>query len=195
MRATAAIILAAGGSSRFGGPKQLAHFDGVPLVRRAVDAAQAAGCAPVVVVAGDRVRDIAAILEAPGAQVVQNPRWQAGLGSSIQCGLAVLPPWQAVILMVCDQPLVTADTLLRLLQAGERAPAQIIASAYGGAVGVPVLFPACHGPLLQAAPEGVGAKAVLTAHPDLVTAVPAPEAAFDVDFPEDLSRLMAAIPA
>ena len=195
MRATAAIILAAGGASRFGSAKQLALYDGIPLVRHAVAAAEAAGCAPVIVVAGEKLPEIAAVLKGTVAQVVENARWRAGMGASLHCGLAALDEWEAVLIMASDQPLVTELTLRRLMAAGKRAPEATIAAAYAGTSGIPVLFPSCQRSLLEAVPEGQGAKAVLAAHADVVTTVPAPEAGFDIDYPEDLGRMISAIPA
>src|SRR5436309_3510161 len=133
MRRIGALILAAGGSTRIGEPKQLLNFGGKSLVRGIVDAAADAGCDPIVVVAGDaidRIRD-----EVSGCEVIHNPQWQRGIGSSIKLGLAQIRvggrcsviagegpggggddravpssgKTAAIVILACDQPFVSAD--------------------------------------------------------------------------------------
>src|SRR5438270_454039 len=110
-----AVILAAGSSSRLGQPKQLLRFGGETLVRRAAQTALDAGCLNTVVVLGahadlvkDELRDLAVF-------AVENRRWSDGIGSSICCGVrALLDRWpesESVVLMVCDQPLISAEKI------------------------------------------------------------------------------------
>ena len=89
-----AVVLAAGGSSRFGQPKQLAIFQGEPLVRRIVTAAKDAGCAPVMVVVGADAAQITSGLAELSVSIIEHPNWSNGLGSSIAVGVkhaATLP--------------------------------------------------------------------------------------------------------
>ncbi len=83
----AAVVLAAGGSIRFGQPKQLAIFQGEPLVRRIVTAAKDAGCAPVVVVVGADAAEITPVLAGLSVSIIEHPNWSNGLGSSIAVGV------------------------------------------------------------------------------------------------------------
>src|SRR5205814_8700618 len=110
MRNIGAIILAAGGSSRFGQAKQLLSFEGESLVRRTVHAAIEAGCASVIVVVGDARDRIETELRETPAVIVENPEWQQGLGTSIRCGLrsrlSSEPEAEDIVLLACDQPLV-----------------------------------------------------------------------------------------
>src|SRR5204863_8210721 len=87
MDCVGAIVLAAGGSSRFGKPKQLLVFEGESLVQRAVRVATEAGCDPVVVVVGDVRNQIETELRETAAVIVENRQWQRGLGVSIRSGL------------------------------------------------------------------------------------------------------------
>jgi molybdenum cofactor cytidylyltransferase len=134
MRNIGAIVLAAGGSTRLGQPKQLLVLAGETLVRRVVNAASAAGCAPIAVVVG-AVRDrIAAELRDTGTETVENDEWQRGLGTSIKCGLAHLlhsqPDLTAVLLLVCDQPFADATLIRALIDEHERSGKAIVASSY-----------------------------------------------------------------
>ncbi len=180
-----AIILAAGGSTRLGQPKQFLKFEGDSLVRRAV--ATAVDCDPVVVVAGDHTERMDAELSSTQAVVASNPNWRDGLGTSIRCGvqraLTIAPEIEALVLMVCDQPFVTRELISALRASGK----SITASAYAGTLGVPALFTREHFPKLLALPDTHGAKHLLD-EPD-VAAVPFPLGEIDIDTPASLAHL------
>src|SRR3954465_405412 len=91
MRNVGAVILAAGGSSRLGQPKQLLTFRGETLIRRVVRAATEAGCNPVVVVVGENSEPIRAELQSTSAMVVENLQCQCGPGTSVRRGVDNLP--------------------------------------------------------------------------------------------------------
>src|SRR5687768_6796078 len=113
-----AIILAAGGSTRMGSPKQLLKFEGTTLIRRAASAANDAGCDQVIVVTGAASEDVRGELDALDVHEIFNAEWQTGMASSIKVGIGEItradPDVDAVVIMVCDQPHVTAE-LIRLL--------------------------------------------------------------------------------
>jgi molybdenum cofactor cytidylyltransferase len=205
MRNVAAVILAAGGSSRFGRPKQLLTFRGETLVRRAFRAAAEAGCDPIIVVVGaisDSIRSELAIRDSriasssagdePRATVVENEQWQDGLGTSIRRGLAQLPrSVDAVVLVACDQPFVDAVVVAKLISAFEKTRKPIVASSYANTLGVPALFDrSCFAALLKL-PADAGAKALMITRPNDVAAVAFEQAAIDIDTPEDFERLTA----
>jgi molybdenum cofactor cytidylyltransferase len=195
MRNVGAVILAAGGSSRFGRPKQLLMFRGETLVRRAVLGASEAGCAPVVVVVGESGPAIQAELRETSAIVMENPEWQRGLGTSVRRGAAYLraavPAIDALVLMVCDQPLVQAKTIAALVAEQERTRKPIVASSYADTLGVPALFDRSCFEALCALPDDSGAKALIAARPDDVASVPFEAGACDIDTPADFERLEA----
>ncbi|OPG07654.1 NTP transferase domain-containing protein [Microbispora sp. GKU 823] len=184
--AVAGLLLAAGGGSRFGGPKALVEFEGERLADRGVRLLAEGGCRPVLIVLG------AADVPVAGAVVVRNPGWAAGMGSSLRAGLRALPPAvPAVVIALADQPLVRPEVVRRLIAAFESG-ARVAVAAYGGAPRNPVLIAREHLAEVAALAEGdVGARPFLRAHPDLVTAVPCDDAGdpVDVDTPDDLQRL------
>ncbi len=185
-----ALILAAGSSSRLGRPKQLVEWQGRPLLQHAIAAAQTLLADRVSVVLGANATAISAHLDLNQVTTLLNPDWQSGMASSIQVGLAALPPSaSAVLLMLCDQPLITSLQLHKLLAASAAAPSQIIASAYHEILGVPAVFPAYYFEYLQKLQGDRGAKALFTQFAAQVQAVPLPEAALDIDSVADVWRL------
>ena len=190
-----AIILAAGGSTRLGSPKQLLQYAGDALVSRAAHAALRAECRPVVVVLGSSAEAVRAVLARMEVETVTNPHWRLGMGTSIRLGLSALTgadaEIEAALLLVCDQPLVGADDLGRLIAAFEAAPAgkSMIAAKYNGTVGVPALFGRAHFGALLVLPDDGGAKRVLLAEPESVIEVPMPNGAMDIDTREQYEAL------
>jgi molybdenum cofactor cytidylyltransferase len=191
----AIILLAAGASSRLGRPKQLLPYQSQTLLRRAAETAVAAAAgALVVVVTGALHQELLPELAGLPVRVVQNPNWAAGMGSSIQIGLAAigaLPSLSGVTIMLCDQPFVTPALLAQLREAQTRTGRPIVASAYAETQGVPVYFAQEALPLLRALPAGAGAGQLLRQHATLVAAVPFPLGAVDVDTPEQYAALLA----
>jgi len=140
------VVLAAGRASRMGpdgGHKLLATFDGVPLVRRSVEAAIAAAPGGVVVVTGHRETDIRAALEGLPAKLVSNPDYMSGMASSLTIGLSAINERSAgMLVMLADMPGVSSGDLRRLLDrfAAEGGRAVIRATA-DGQRGNPVILP------------------------------------------------------
>src|SRR6478736_7183112 len=104
----AAIIVAAGASTRLGQPKQLVLVDGEPLLQRAVRCAQEAGASPVFVVLGADRELIRNAIDFGAASIVVNEDWEEGLACSIRVGVQAAAGSAGVLLMTCDQPRVTA---------------------------------------------------------------------------------------
>ncbi len=186
----AAIVLAAGASTRFGSAKQLARVAGRPLLQTALaQAGEVAGTA-VTVVLGARAAELAPLLRHSSASVVINRDWREGMASSIRAGVGRLPPsCTAVLIMLVDQAAVTGEDLKRLVGAWRRQPDYIAAARYGTTTGVPAVFPRSSFPELQALRGDVGARVLLQRNPDRVIRVPMPRAAIDIDTPEDLLAL------
>ena len=89
---TAGIILAAGGSSRFGQPKPLLDWHGKPFVRAVAETALAAGLSPVVVVTGANAEQVENAIRDLPVSIIRNQDWQDGQSTSIRAGLRSLPP-------------------------------------------------------------------------------------------------------
>ena len=193
MAEVAAIILAAGGSSRFGRAKQLIEFEGSTLLERAIRAAQDGKCEPVIVVMGSGAPELHEAINSKGVLGVKNADWERGIGSSIRSGLHQLlelsADSKAVILLVCDQPFVTGAIVNGLIQAWRDTGKAIVASSYSGTLGVPALFGSfCFNELLHL-PDDSGAKPVIMKSPERVAAFPFPEGATDIDTPADYESL------
>jgi molybdenum cofactor cytidylyltransferase len=188
-----AIILAAGGSRRFGQPKQLLTIQSESLVRRRVRVATEAGIASVAVVAGESIDAIKSEISETCAAVVENRDWQLGLGTSIRCGLrhlrASVPDLEAVVIIACDQPFVEASTIAALLEERKRSGKPIVASSYAGTLGIPALFDRSCFEALLALPDGSGAKALIESRQDEVAQIKFEQGAIDIDTPADLERL------
>ena len=193
MRTVGAIVLAAGGSTRLGEPKQLVTIGGETLVRRIVTAATGAGCAHVAVVAGEMRERIANQLRETAAEIVVNDGWQRGLGTSIKRGLDHLlrahPELECVILLACDQPFVDRSVIHALLDARKISGKPIVASSYASTLGIPALFDrSCFEALLMLHDE-TGAKPLIQADLERVARVEFEEGAIDIDTRADLDRL------
>jgi molybdenum cofactor cytidylyltransferase len=183
-----AVVLAAGASRRLGRPKQLIPIEGESLLRRTARLALEAGCAPIVVVLGFEAERMAAELADLHVATAVNANWSSGMGSSLRCGVAAArrarPEMDALLLLVCDQPSLTVDHLRTLLALHGSGSAPVTASAYAGRSGVPAVFAPRFFPELERIEGDCGARDLIVGHN--TQAVPWPEGARDVDFPEDL---------
>lgn len=186
-----AVILAAGGSSRYGECKQLVEINGSSLVRLAVDKLSALFSNDrITVVVGANSEAVAQTVSDLPVKVVLNEHWQQGLASSLKAGLnSVEPDSRAVMITLCDQALVTGDHLCRLLDLWLACQSEITASSYAGTVGTPAVIPAEFYPQVLALESDTGAKSILENNTGRVRTLPIPEAEFDLDVPADLERL------
>jgi molybdenum cofactor cytidylyltransferase len=179
---TAAVVLAAGGGTRFAGdvPKLRAPFRGRPLVTWALEAAD--GLDELIVVTG--AVDITDLLP-DGAHEVHNPRWADGQATSLGVAVAAAAArgHDAIVVGLGDQPLIPRSAWLAV---AAEIGAPIAVATYGGARRNPVRFAAEVWPLLPR--EGdEGARSVLRERPDLVTEVACAGDPADVDTQEDLA--------
>jgi CTP:molybdopterin cytidylyltransferase MocA len=187
------VVLAAGGSRRFGSPKLLARLGGETLLNRAVRAALGARPAGCVVVLGARADELKRRLRAWPVRIVVNRRWRSGLSSSLRAGIAALPRQApAALVLLADQVAVGPAELELLLAAWRRAPRAIAASRWGEVLGPPAVFPRLVFADLRRLRGDAGAKTLLADPRRAVTGVALPGAAHDVDRPADLRRLRAA---
>ena len=186
---TGIVILAAGESARMGEPKQLLAFRGKTLLHHAIETAHSIPGAPVAIVLGAHAAQIRAHIAEPRAFIVENPDWRDGMGGSLRAGLSTLlaahPSLSAVIFMVCDQPLLTATTLGILIATHQQTGRDIVASEYGGTLGVPALFARPMFPELLALDGSEGARTLIQMHRDQAIGVPFPDGAVDLDTPAD----------
>ena len=189
----AAIVLAAGASTRMGRPKQqLGSFGRESLLRRSAVEAMRSGCQPVIVVTGAHSDQSAREVSDLSVRVIHNPDWSRGMSSSLRAGLAALATEaneaHAAIITVCDQPFARAPVLAALSSAYRSSGSGIVASEYGGTLGVPALFARAHFAELAGLSGTAGAKQVIQAHASDVRRVPFPDGAVDIDTWEDYCR-------
>jgi len=185
-----AVILAAGASSRMGSPKQLLIWQDRPLLVHAIDSARSVLTERIVVVLGANAEAIKAAVDLTGVGVALNPDWADGMAGSIRAGIQALPATaSAVLLMLCDQPLINAAHLQNLVQAWQHAPERIVVSQYAESFGVPAVFPAEFFQQLVSLTGDHGAKSLLAKLEVHLLKIPLPEAELDIDNSEDYSHL------
>jgi molybdenum cofactor cytidylyltransferase len=191
-REIAILLLAAGSSSRLGRSKQLLSIKGQPLLLKSVKAAIESGIKNITVVLGANEQAHREVITDAGVQVVVNTDWKKGMGNSLKAGLSYLlqqlPKVEAVVTMVCDQPLINSDQLRKLISEYENFESTIVASFYQGATGVPVLFDRTLFSELLSLSDDAGAKKILQQHPHLVKTVPFPGGEIDIDTEDDLKK-------
>ena len=184
----AAIILAAGASRRLGQAKQLVVLHGETMLHRTARLAIEAGCTPVRVVLGAETEACLATLQDLDVQIILNPEWREGMGSSVRAGIASLPlEVDGALLLVCDQPALDSALIVQLLTTHNTAPDRVVASLYSQIRGIPALFPKHLFPTLSELHGDKGARSML--REGEVLEIPFPEGELDLDRPEDLERL------
>jgi len=187
------IVLAAGGSARMGVPKQLLLYRGQSLLRRAMETAVATVCRPMAMVLGANAERLCDEAKQLPVHVAENKRWEEGIGSSLQIGIETLVAAdggvEAEVIMLCDQPLVSARNINELVEVYRRTSQPIVASAYGETVGVPALFTRCLFTELAALKGSEGAKQIIAKHAHEVHRIALPAGAIDVDTPRDYEQL------
>jgi len=188
------IVLAAGGSSRLGRPKQFVRVRGRSLLARTLVTAQRVTPQRVIVVVGaSRARARAVVRRSsPRTIVIANTRWRAGMSGSLARGIAALPrDARAALLLTVDQPAVDARALRRLIARWSRRPARPAAASYSGRLGVPAILTRGVWRAARRASGDVGAREILRSNAGRVTAVALPEAAIDIDTQTDLEGFTA----
>ena len=185
-----AAIMAAGSSSRFGSTKQIAEVSGAPLVRRAVAAARQVCGKEVLTVIGHDLEKVLAALGDDSGFVVVNDNYEQGLGSSIARAARACPDTvDAILVLLADQPLVTAGHLQALVDNWSGNDDEIMATAYSEISGPPVLFPRDTFQSLQLLTGDEGARSLLTDERFRLRTVSFEPAAIDIDTPADLVAL------
>jgi CTP:molybdopterin cytidylyltransferase MocA len=168
------VLLAAGAGRRAGGPKALrVDADGTSWLERSIKVLRDGGCDAVIVVLGSgaaRARDLfssSALAADQAITLVDAPRWQQGMGSSLHGGLlaAQAASWRAVLVHLVDLPDVTAEVLRRMIRQSPPGTATLARATYGGRPGHPVLIGRDHlEPIMAGLTGDIGAKDYLAQH-------------------------------
>ncbi len=195
-RRVAAVILAAGRSTRMGGPnKLLADIGGRPLVRIAAEEALASRARPVIVVTGHQNERLEAALAGLKVERVHNPDYAEGLSTSLKAGLGAVPGGvDGAVVLLGDMPQVSASLIDRLIAAFDpERGALVVVPTIEGKRGNPVVWSRRFFPELAALEGDVGARHLIGRYAEAVTEVPLTDQAalIDVDTPEALSKVKA----
>ena len=190
---TAAIVLSAGAATRMGRLKQLLIYQGRTLLQRSIDQAVGAGFEPIIVVAGSAFQMLRDSIVGQPVEIVQNDKWQSGMGSSIVAGMQALLKRDevpsAVAILVADQPRIEVKHLAAMRELLSSAETSIVAAQYSETLGVPAVFKRELFHALLSLPAEAGARSLLRTSDAKVTPFPLPEAAIDIDTPEDFEVL------
>jgi molybdenum cofactor cytidylyltransferase len=187
----AAIVLAAGGSTRFGSPKQLARWHNSTFLEQVVDTALQSQVAPVVVVLGAAADQCRRLLVGRPAEIVMNPDWSMGQSTSLKAGLNKLPAGiSSVVFLLVDQPAISPDVVNALVQRHQETLAPVVWPEYNGQRGNPVLFDRSLFPALTALRGDTGGRPLLQSYAQNAerVAVNNPAILSDIDRPEDADR-------
>ena len=182
------VVLAAGTGSRFGGTKQLTIVDGKPLAQHAIDALVEAGVDELVVVTGhDAVRVASGLTRPPDARVVYNGAFRDGQATSLAAALHALDDEsEAAVVLMADQPGITADVIRALVDRFRATRKQVVRALYEDGPGPSLLSREIYAEAGHLHGD-VGARVLIASHPEWVEEVaidgPAPP---DVDTPDDL---------
>lgn len=186
-----AIVLAAGRSRRMGAQKLLLPYAGKTLIAHIVDEVLKAPVVETVVVTSVQADPLRAALAGRPVTFTSNPDPEGDMLSSVRCGLKRLPAaCTAVVILLGDQPTVTAELLTRMIDAHATGNRGIVVPAYEGRRGHPLLFSIRYRDEILTGYEDIGLRGLLHAHPDDVyeLGVPTPSVLADVDTPEDYLR-------
>jgi molybdenum cofactor cytidylyltransferase len=186
------LILAAGNSSRLKTPKQLLRYRSRFLLSHAISSAEVVTPNQVLVVLGSNALKLRLLLKRhhPDIYSITNTEWEKGMGSSLSVGLSAMPERaKAVLVLVSDQPCVGIKPLNRLVQTWSRRPSHVAAAYYKTNFGVPAILPRKTWDEAKKLTGDIGARQLLRESATPISAVPMPEAIFDVDIQKDAESL------
>lgn len=185
----AIILLAAGNSSRMGTSKQMLFFNNKPLLRNMVEIAMASHIAHIIVVLGANLEEHTKALKDCPVTLAFNVDWEKGMGSSLQTGLKkaleLYPAVQGVMVLVCDQPLLSSIHINRLAETYRESQPMAIASQYNGVNGVPAVFDRSVFSNLMRLDVKAGARDVLKKIEKHIVTIPFEGGLIDIDTPEE----------
>lgn len=185
------LILGAGNSSRLGQPKQLVEFRGQTLIERITHTALSVS-EEVLVVLGANLELIKPKLGTFSDRInmLENPNWQQGMGTSISLGVENLASKSdGILILLTDQPLISQVLLQNMMQTFTEKKYPIVACNYGNQLGVPILFDKSFFLELENLKGEQGAKSFLKKYSEKIASIEFEEGLFDIDTPKDLTKL------
>lgn len=188
------LLLAAGGSSRMGQPKQLLPWGNTTLIEHQIQTLIKTGN-PVNVVLGSNSNLIIPVIENYKVNIFINNNWESGMGSSLALGIRQIvtrfPKTAGALITLLDQPLITASYYEKMLGLYQPGLQQILAShSASGWTGVPVLFDKYYFKELEKLKDDEGAKKIIRQHEENVIIVECDEIMEDMDTPQSYEQLL-----
>jgi molybdenum cofactor cytidylyltransferase len=191
----AGIVLAAGGSSRYGKAKQFLEWKGQPFISRVAQTALEAGLDPVLAVIGSKRKRAREMLKDLPVNIVLNPEWEAGQSSSVKRGVEALPDHLGgVVFLLVDQPQIPAEIVCELLDRHARRLTPITALQIDGRKAHPVLFDRAIFPDLHTIRGDAGGRLLFEQHQVDYLVHDDHRLGIDVDSPDDYQRLTEQFP-
>jgi len=191
----AGIVLAAGGSSRFGEPKQLLLWKGRPIIRHVVITAIKAGLDPIVVVVGSSGQDVERAISDLPVRIVNNNEWMSGVSSSIRLGMTALPKEVGgAVFIQADQPQILDGSIKKLVEVHEESMSQIVAPQINGKRGNPILFDKDTFSALFMLKGDIGGRALFSHFTVQLVILEDSNQLFDIDTPEDYKKFLRMYP-
>lgn len=185
------LLLAAGSSSRLGRSKQLLKVESESLLLRSSNLSLQVS-KNVFVVLGSNFEEHVQSIKHLSVAIVENKEWERGLGSSLKAGLRQIveknPETKSVLILVCDQPLLTSSHLSKLAEVGEATNKLIVSSLYNNVLGVPALFKKELFNELLKLDDSEGARKLIQQKKNDVEIVDFPGGEIDLDTPEDVKK-------
>jgi molybdenum cofactor cytidylyltransferase len=168
-------------------------YKGKSLLQYSAGEAIRSGIGRVIIVLGANASALMEHVNQPGLQVIENSNWEEGMASSMRCGIKMLeetdPGCDAAILMVCDQPYVTASLLNELVARQKETGKLIITSDYGDSIGPPALFHKLIFPELLQLKGDAGARSVVNQHKNEMATILFPGGIVDIDTTADYESI------
>ncbi len=194
------LILAAGNASRFGGCKQLVDWHGRPMLATSIATARTLAPERICVVGGAFYAQLLQALPEldtkskksaqHAIELLEFRAWNLGVGNSLAFGVKQLQNSNPVLVLLGDQPLISAQDLRNLYRAWHKQPDKIACASFAGTLGVPAIFPAHYKARLYECRGDRGAKNLLLCNANNIVPVVMPSAEFDIDTPADLSSCL-----
>ena len=190
----AAIILAAGASTRMGQPKQLLPYKRRTLLSHVINCVIASSCRIVIVILGANSDKIEPQIAQFPIIIVKNSDWNKGISSSIGCGVNYIQEKKlninGVIFLTCDQPFISTKIIDQLIEANNLTNQSIIATHYEKTLGIPVLFSSSFFSELIELRGDNGAKKIINKYPELVKKIDFTQGKIDLDTVKDYQQLI-----
>lgn len=194
MKNTGIILLAAGGSSRMGSPKQLLLFEGKTLLEKIIETSlNVFEKENIILVLGSEHEKIESSIQDKNIEICINTNWKSGMASSISLGLKTLlskfPEMQKCFISVCDQPYLNIEIFVEMINIFETSKKEIVVAKYAETLGVPALFSKKYFEELIQLQGEQGAKKIILKNSDDVAVFEFEKGAIDIDTPSDYDNL------